>query len=154
MRRALLTLPLLLAMVMTALGAGASPDPIHVTGDSFVVDEAKQLATFTGNVVLERRALTLWAGEVVAAYGAGGPSDITSFTATGRVRIKTPQQEATGDRAIYNPNTRMLRLTGNVMVINKMGTVGSADLVVNLATNTSVFTSGKGGRVSGVFTPK
>jgi hypothetical protein len=40
------------------------------------------------------------------------------------------------------------------MVVNGTGTVGSADLVVNLKDNTTVFTSGKGGRVTGVFTPQ
>lgn len=153
MRRALL-----LAAVLSGLGlgsgAGAAADPVKITGDRFVVDDVKHVATFTGKVVVTRTKLNVWAAKVVVNYGEGGPSDIKSFVATGNVRIKTPEQDATGDRAVYDPNSQMLHLTGNVIVVNDTGTVGSPELVVNLATNNSTFTSTKGGRVTGVFTPK
>jgi lipopolysaccharide export system protein LptA len=47
----------------------------------------------------------------------------------------------------------LLRLTGDVQVVNASGTIDAGELVVNLATNVSTFTSGdSGGRVTGVFT--
>ncbi|MEO8758477.1 MAG: LptA/OstA family protein [Devosia sp.] len=145
---------LIAGILMLAAGATAS-DPVKITGDKFVVDDANHHATFTGKVVVLRTKLTVWAAKVVVDYGSGGPSDIKSFVATGSVRIKTPDQDATGDKAVFNPSTQMLRLTGNVIVVNSTGTVGSSELVVNLATNASTFTnSSKGGRVTGVFTPK
>ena len=144
---------LIAAILLVAAGAAAS-DPVKITGDKFVVDDANHVATFTGKVVVLRTKLTVWAAKVVVDYGGGGPNDIKSFVATGNVRIKTPEQDATGDTAVYNPSTQMLHLTGHVMVINSTGTVGSAELVVNLATNSSTFSSSKGGRVTGVFTPK
>jgi lipopolysaccharide export system protein LptA len=151
---------LLIAVVVPLLvGATEGPDPVKITADKFVVDDGAHLATFTGNVVVTRINLNVWAPKVVVDYGDGGPSNIKTFVASGGVRIKTPDQDATGEKAIYNPKTQLLRLTGNVMVINGGGTVGSADLVVDLAHNTSVFTSaskgkGKGTRVTGIFTPK
>jgi lipopolysaccharide export system protein LptA len=146
-----LVLALVLALPLMAAGPA---DPVKVTGDSFVVDDQQRLATFSGNVIATRKNFTLWAPKVVVDYGEGGPQSITSFTATGGVRIKTPDQDATGDKAVYDPRTKLLRLTGHVMVISASGTVGSPDLVVNLETNKSVFTGGSGGRVTGVFTPK
>ena len=134
--------------------AHAAPDPVKITGDTFVIDDSNHKATFTGQVVVVRAKLHVWASKVVVDYGDGGPSDIKSFIATGHVRIKTPDQDATGDQAVYDPNTQLLRLTGNVIVVNSTGTVGSSELVVNMLTNTSTFTATKGGRVSGVFTPK
>lgn len=134
--------------------AHAAPDPVKISGDSFVIDDSNHKATFTGKVVVVRTKLNVWATKVVVDYGDGGPSDIKSFVATGSVRIKTPDQDATGERAVYDPNTQMLRLTGNVIVVNATGTVGSSELIVNMVTNTSTFTATKGGRVSGVFTPK
>ncbi|HVY52409.1 MAG TPA: LptA/OstA family protein [Devosia sp.] len=146
------------AAVALAAGLAGTPalasDPVQITGDQFVVDDVHHVATFTGKVVVVRKKLNVWAAKVVVDYGDGGPSDIKSFVATGDVRIKTPEQDATGDRAVYDPNTEMLRLTGHVIVVNATGTVGSPELLVNLATNTSTFTSSKGGRVTGVFTPK
>ena len=40
------------------------------------------------------------------------------------------------------------------MVENSAGTMGGAELTVNLATNDTVFKAGEGQRVTGVFTPK
>lgn len=148
---------LVLAVLAQLLGGGpalAAPDPVKITGDTFVIDNSNHKATFTGKVVVARTRLNVWASKVVVDYGDGGPSDIKSFVATGNVRIKTPDQDATGDRAVYDPNTQMLHLTGNVIVVNATGTVGSSELIVNMVTNTSTFTAKKGGRVSGVFTPK
>lgn len=145
---------MLLAGLLALLCGAAASDPVKITGDNFVVDDANHVATFTGNVVVTRTKLNVWAAKVVINYGEGGPSDITSFVATGRVRIKTPEQDATGDKAVYDPNTQLLHLTGNVIVVNSSGTVGSPELVVDLETNNSTFTSAKGGRVTGVFTPK
>lgn len=150
-----LRLALLAVLLLSVpLGALAAADPVEITAEKFEIDDSKHIATFTGKVVVTRTSLTVWAPKVVVDYGDGGPSNIESFVASGGVRIKTRDQDATGDQAVYDPDTQILRLTGNVMVINATGTVGSPDLVVNLRTNTSVFSGGQGGRVTGVFTPK
>ena len=147
-------LALIALLVLPLIAATAESGPVKITGDNFVVDDTQHLATFTGNVVVLRKDMTVWAPKVVIDYGDGGPSNIKSFVATGGVRIKTKDQDATGQQAVYDPNTKLLKLTGHVMVVSKTGTVGSPDLVVNLETNTSVFTGGTGGRVTGVFTSK
>lgn len=144
------------ALMLAVPAAGREPDPVNITADKFVMDESQNLATFTGNVVVKRISLTVWAPKVVVDYGEGGPSDIKSFVASGGVRIKTPEQDVTGDRAIYDPKSEKLRVTGNVMVINASSTVGSGDMIVDLKTNATTFTGGgkNGGRVTGVFTPQ
>lgn len=147
-----------LVLIALALGSAAvvaqtksSDGPIKVTGDTFVIDEAKGQATFTGNVEIIRAGLTVWAQTVVIEYGVGGPEDVQTFVATGRVRLKTKDQDATGDRATFNPTTQMLHMTGNVVVVNATGTLTGPSLTVNLADNSTVFEGGKGGRVTGVF---
>lgn len=142
---------LLFASVLAAPVTAQEDDPVKITADQFVVDESSQVATFTGNVVVVRNDMTLRAPKVVVDYGDEGPSSIKSFVASGGVRIKTKDQDATGDRAIYDPSAETLRITGNVMVINASATVGSGDLIIDLNANTTVFS---GGRVTGVFTPK
>lgn len=156
MRRLLLTLIAAAALLspavaQTATGAG---DDVKITADQFVVDDNAQIATFTGSVVVVRQGMTVWAAKVVVDYGEGGPSNIKSFVATGNVRIKTADQDATGDRAIFDPRAETLKLTGNVMVVNASSTVGGPDLLIDLNTNTTTFTGGKGGRVTGVFSPQ
>lgn len=142
---ALLVLPFLL--VAPSLGQ----DKVQITADDFTLTEATHEAIFTGNVLVVHPSVTVKAAKVVATYGDGGTSDIETFEALGNVTLTTPEQTATGERAVFNPADQLLRLTGNVRVVNATGTVDASELVVNLATNTSTFTSGGGGRVTGVF---
>jgi lipopolysaccharide export system protein LptA len=126
--------------------------PVQITADTFVVEEASSQAVFTGNVVVKHPTVNVWANKVVASYGEGGTSDIKTFEATGKVKLETDEQTATGERAVFTPADQLLRLTGNVEVTNSGGTVQAQELVVNLETNVSTFTAGQGGRVTGVFT--
>jgi len=151
-----------LVLLMLVAGAGAAvaqgkpsaeSGPIKVTGDTFIIDEGNGNATFTGNVEIVRAGLTVWAQKVVIDYGAGGVEDVQTMVATGQVRLKTKDQDATGDKATFDPNTQMLHMTGNVVVVNSTGTLTGPSLTVNLADNSTVFEGGKGkgGRVTGVF---
>jgi lipopolysaccharide export system protein LptA len=171
---------LLSAVVIGALGiaATAGTGQLKVTADTFVVDDQQHVATFTGNVVMTRGEMTMWAPKVVVEYTQsggthqaaggtdassspppppaaplGGNSSVRSVVATGGVRIKTSQQEATGDRADYDPRTQILKLTGHVKVTNANGQLEGPALVIDLTTNVSTFSGSSSGRVTGVFTP-
>lgn len=146
-----LCLSLALALLLVP-GAVQAQQPVEISADSFTIEEARREAVFTGNVVVKHPTVTVWAPKVVATYGEGGTSDIETFEATGNVKLETSEQTATGERAVFTPADQLLRLTGNVQVINASGTVNASELVVNLATNVSTFTAGQGGRVTGVFT--
>lgn len=139
-----------------ALTLAATPalaqNRVQVTADTFVVDQQNSEATFTGNVVVTRSDLTVWADEVLVTF-EGQMENIRHVTATGKVRLKTDTQEATGDRASFAPDSQILRLSGNVTVVNASGTVSGPELVLDLANDTSTFSSSGGGRVTGVFTP-
>jgi lipopolysaccharide export system protein LptA len=144
---------LALAFVLAVTPALAAP--IEVAADTFVVEEATQSATFSGNVVVTSEGFELTASKVVVRYGEGGPEDIRSFDATGNVRIETQGQTAVGSRAEYDPATQILTMAGDVEVTNEVGTVTGPELTVNLRTNTTTFRSDGGGkRVTGVFTPQ
>lgn len=143
-----------LAVVLSLFAYPAvAQQKVQITADLFTVDENTQQAVFTGNVVVIHPNVKVWAAKVIAVYGAAGPSDIESFIASGSVRLQTSDQDATGDQAVFSPGDQLLRLTGNVKVVNASGTIDAGELVVNLATSVSTFTSaGSGGRVTGVFT--
>jgi lipopolysaccharide export system protein LptA len=144
---------LALAAVLTLTSLALAQSQVKITSDLFVMNEAVRQAEFTGNVVVVHPNVTVWAPKVVAIYGDGGTSDIRTFEASGgNVRLKTKDQDATGERAIFTPADQLLRLTGNVKVNNASGTVDASELVVNLQTSVSTFTSSGGGRVTGVFT--
>jgi lipopolysaccharide export system protein LptA len=149
---------LMLVAALAASPVAAAPPPeapagkIAITGNSFVVDDAKHQATFSGDVAVNHPQMKLTADQVVAFYGAAGASTITNFEATGHVKIVTSEQTATGEKAIFDPKTRILTLTGNVLVSSATGQVKAPQLLVDLKKKTSVFSTGKsGGRVTGVF---
>ena len=148
MMRRILFAALLASVTLPAL----AQTEVNITSDTFTLNETDREAVFEGNVVVTHPTVTVWAPHVVATYGEGGTSDIESFEATGNVRLKTVDQEATGERAVFTPGDQLLRLTGNVEVVNAGGTIQASELVVNLETNVSTFTAGSGGRVTGVFT--
>lgn len=142
-----------LIMAMTLALPAAAQSPVEITSDQFVMNEEAREAVFTGNVIVVHPTVTVWAPKVVATYGEGGTTDIETFIASGgNVRLKTKDQDATGDQAVYSPGDQLLRLTGNVVVNNASGTVSATELIVNLATSVSTFTNSGGGRVTGVFT--
>jgi lipopolysaccharide export system protein LptA len=146
---------LLLALAAVAFAHTAlAANPVEVSADQFVVDQANAQATFTGNVVVSRADLKVWADKVVVHYGEGGVTNITNLIATGRVRLQTKDQTATGERATFDPRSQVLRLSGNVTVTSASGTLSGPELVINLVEQTSVFSSNGGGRVTGVFTPQ
>lgn len=146
----------LIVLALAALllaGPALGADKVEVSGDSFVVDEAKSQSVFSGNVVVSHPSVKVWASQVEVQYGAGGPSDIKSFVARGAVKLETREQTATGDLAVFDPRTQILTLSGNVKVTNATGTVDAPQLTVDIKNNTSTFTGSKsGGRVTGVFT--
>jgi len=142
----------LAAILMLVPAAALAQNRVEITSDVFVMSEATQQAEFTGNVVVIHPNVTVWAPKVVATYGEGGTTDIRTFEASGgNVRLKTSDQDATGERAVFTPADQLLRLTGNVKVTNASGTVDAGELVVNLETSVSTFTSTGGGRVTGIF---
>jgi lipopolysaccharide export system protein LptA len=151
----LLVLLIALGLVLVPPAGAEEKNPVKITADQFVVDDAASIATFTGKVVVKRSTLTVWAPKVVVEYGSAGSSSIKSFVASGGVRIRTADQDATGDFAIYDPVAETLKITGHVMVINDSSTVGGPDLTIDLKTNLTIFSGGTtGGRVTGVFTPQ
>ncbi|RUT30347.1 hypothetical protein EMQ25_13635 [Arsenicitalea aurantiaca] len=153
MKRMLAAIGMGLALCGAALGQANVP--VEISADSFVVEEATGRGVFSGNVRVERGNLSLEAAEVSVVSPDGSATAISSFEATGSVRIRTPDQRASGERARYDPTTQILRLSGNVEVTNATGTLRGPELVINLATNVSTFSSGgSGGRVTGVFTPQ
>lgn len=145
-------LPLLATLLLVS--PALAVEPVKVTANDMTVDEKNSNAVFAGEVIITRAGLTIWADKVVVLYGSGGESDIDSLTATGKVRIKTPTQDATGGKAVYNPDTMIVRLTENVTVRNAQGEVNGPELTINLKDDSSTFRGGDGGRVTGVFTPQ
>jgi lipopolysaccharide export system protein LptA len=142
----------MLALALSAL-APVAQEKVEITADRFVVEEGANLATFTGNVVVVQGTTTVNADKVEVRYGAGGASDIETLLAEGNLVIVTPTQHVTGQRGIYDPKTRVMVVSGDVVAESPTGRVTGSELRVDFEANTTEFATQDGGRVTGVFNP-
>jgi len=134
--------------------AQTADEEVNVTADDLEIDENASTALFTGDVMITQGTMQLQAPQVLAAYGEDGPSDLESFTASGRVEMIFEDQTVNADEAFYDFAQRVLTFTGSVVVVNATGTVNAERLVIDTRAGTSSFTSGGGGgRVTSTFTP-
>jgi lipopolysaccharide export system protein LptA len=124
-----------------------SSEPIEIVADTLVVQQEKQIATFTGNVVavqgdmtLKAELLRVYYAQEEAAGGAAAPADNTSIRrieAEENVSLSNPTDTATGDRGIYDVPAQKVTLTGNVVLTSGDNVVKGAALDMDLATNIS-----------------
>jgi lipopolysaccharide export system protein LptA len=150
-------LPLLVLSALIAAGAApaqqpqklpASRDrPIEISAESLDVQQDKQVATFTGNVVAVQGDMRLKAPQLRVYYRQGGKAgdaprgspaagagNITRIEATGRVFLSAPSQTAEGDQGVYDAERNTITLNGNVVITQDRNVLRGARAVVDLGT--------------------
>ncbi len=133
---------------------------VDVTADTMEIQDDRNRAIFTGNVKAVRNDVTLFTDRLIVEYSkvkdkAGNEkTDATFLTAEGHVKIVSPEQTITGERARMDVKKELLWVTGNVAIRKKKTLVRGQKLFANLKTNVSRVESGRKGRVHGVFSTK
>jgi lipopolysaccharide export system protein LptA len=160
------------ARAQTSGGAfGAGNGPIDISADELEVIDAENRAIWKGNVeavqgtnrmrapslnVVFARSASSSAPTNPGTPGAGWGA-IQRMEAEGPVYYVTPQQNARGDRAVYEAATNSITMTGNVVLVQDKNVVQGDRLVIDTTTNHSTLVSnaqGRGARrVRGVFYP-
>jgi lipopolysaccharide export system protein LptA len=97
------------------LGGGRSNTPIEIEAESGIEwrrNEKQYIAR--GNATAKRGDLTVNADTLTAHYRdkAAGGTEIWQIEAEGHVRLQQPGRTVTGEHAIYNLDTRILKVTG------------------------------------------
>jgi len=97
------------------IGGGQSTSPIEIEAESGIEwrrNEKQYIAR--GNAMAKRGDLTVHADTLTAHYRdkKGGGSEIWQIDADGHVRLQQPGRTVTGGHAIYNLDTRILKVTG------------------------------------------
>lgn len=142
----------LLVSTSTAIAAGAYAEqqPIHITANTLDVNHAKGQAIFQGNVKITQGDVVLTANRVEAQYTAAP----TTLVATGDVALTRGTERATGDKAIYNPNTQTLTLTGNRVVLQRGPSQLVGDNLTYNLSNQMARVTRQGGPVEATFLPQ
>lgn len=116
--------------------------PVAIESDQLDVDDAKALATFTGNVAVAQGDMVMKTSKLLVFYvkdapeagggakskseakpkatsgGAlpGGSNEIDRMQASGKVYIKSADQVATSEKADFDMKSQVAVLTGNVVM--------------------------------------
>jgi lipopolysaccharide export system protein LptA len=143
----------------SALKGHNSNAPIDVAADRIEVQDRSDRAIFSGGVVVRQAELTLNAPRLTVAYSNAGGIEIQRIDASGGVTVRSPSETATGQYAIYDIDSRLITLIGDVTLIRGDSRVNGGRLVINLRDGTAVIDGGapagveaRGGRVTGRFT--
>ena len=100
-----------------ALDFGNSDKPIDVSAENGIEwqRDAKSY-TARGNAIATQGDSKILADSLTAYYGSGD-SSIERMVAEGHVRIQTPTQTATGDKADYDATKKLLVMVGSALKI-------------------------------------
>ena len=154
-----MTVGLMAAMLLGSACAWAK-GPVDVEANTMEINEANKQATFKGNVVANREGEKMQADVMVVNYdevkAADGSSStqVSTLDAKGNVTITTKTQVITGDWSKMNVKANTLVVGGNVRVVQGKTVLVGPQMDVDLNTNRTVLSGGKGGRVRGTFVPK
>lgn len=160
------------AMGQAAAGSGgpfgSGNAPIDISADELEVLDAESRAVWRGNVEAVQGNNRLRAPVLNIFYsrsGAGGQpvpgaggGQISRMEAEGPVYYVTPDQNARGDRAVYEAGSNTVVMTGNVVLVQGRNVVQGDRLTIDTLTNKATLVSNstgraQPGRVRGVFYP-
>jgi len=81
-------------------------------------------------------------------------SSIERVEAYGNVDIRTAEEVVRGDRGVYNPNSGLARLLGEVRITRGDNTLTGQEAIVNMKTGVARLVSAPGARVQGLVVPQ
>jgi lipopolysaccharide export system protein LptA len=146
--------------------SGGDP-PIEITADRLVLEQNRQMATFTGNVDAVQGDTRLRSDVLKVFYASSeerqaspDQQSIRRLEAEGNVVITQPDETATGNSGVYDLSTRKMVLLGDVVLTQKDNVVRGDRLDVDLNTSISTVSSAAGDegrptrRVRALFVPE
>ncbi len=137
-----------------------SGGPISYSADNLEYIDGQRRLVLTGDVDIVQDDARIRASRVTMFFSGGGSAglasgDVDRMVAEGDVYYVRPQQQARGDRAVYETSTDTVTFTGNVVMAGDGAVVRGESMVLHMNNGAAVMRpGGNGGRVSGVFRPQ
>jgi lipopolysaccharide export system protein LptA len=134
--------------------------PVDFDAGAIELQDRADRVILTGGVTASQAGLTMRASRVTAAYSSNGGIDVNRLDAMGGVTITKDDLRATSDAAIYDLNSNLITLLGNVRLTQGANRLSGARIVIDLDAGRSTITgsssapgtTGNSGRVTGTFT--
>jgi len=139
--------------------AVARGNAVVVTNDGRRVRADTLVAYFVENAAPGAQQQRQPRAQVTSAPAPGQPgepqaSSIERVEAYGNVDIRTAEEVVRGDRGVYNPNTGLARLLGEVRITRGDNTLTGQEAIVNMKTGVARLVSAPGARVQGLVVPQ
>ncbi|KQT64339.1 MULTISPECIES: LptA/OstA family protein [unclassified Aureimonas] len=159
----------------------SNDQPIAIESDQLDVDDAKSMATFSGNVNVAQGETLLKTTKLVVYYAkdaakagkgdakapaakpakatgmpGGGSNEIDRLEASGKVYIKSADQVATAEKADFDMKTQVAVMTGNVVMTQGENVARGDKLTIHMDTGIARLggaASNGGGRVKILMAP-
>ena len=125
----------------------AHSDTIKVSSEKLNFYRDSNISVFSGNVYAEDNTVKLWSDKISMFYDETKKS-VYEIVAENNVKIVVNGVTAHGDFAKYQVDNEELLLEGNVVVIEKDNKIQSDQLILDLATSTSIMTANTNNRVT------
>ncbi len=132
--------------------------PVDFSAASMELQDRADRVVLSGGVTAIQAGLTLKASRVTAAYSSNGGVDVNRLDATGGVTVTKDDLRATSSSAIYDLDTSLITLIGNVNLVQGSNRLAGGRLVIDLNSGRSTIkggglpgTTNSGGRVTGSF---
>jgi lipopolysaccharide export system protein LptA len=132
--------------------------PVDFSAASMELQDRADRVVLSGSVTAVQAGLTLKASRVTAAYSSNGGVDVNRLDATGGVTVTKDDLRATSSSAIYDLDSSLITLIGNVNLVQGSNRLTGGRLVIDLNSGRSTINGGSapgttnsGGRVTGSF---
>jgi lipopolysaccharide export system protein LptA len=133
-----------------------SDDPIQIEADRLEIRDVEKIAIYSGHVRVRQGDTVLETAELRISYqgatpaGAPAGSAVTRIEAGPGVAVRSGDQTATGNHAVFDMTRDLVTLEGDVVITQGANVVRGDRLFVNLATKQGRV---EGGRVQTLITP-
>lgn len=132
--------------------------PVDFSAASMELQDRADRVVLSGGVTATQAGLTLKANRVTAAYSSNGGVDVNRLDATGGVTVTKDDLRATSSAAIYDLDSSLITLIGDVNLVQGNNRLTGGRLVIDLNAGRSTINGGgasgttaSGGRVTGTF---
>ena len=135
------------------------PAQLEIEADRMAFDYDQGELHYDGNVKVQHGEVSLRSQKLLLTFNPGRTKSLKTIEASGNVEVLRGEERASGERASYDPNRRIITLTGKASLGSAGNQIGGESVVVYLAERRAEVkggagpAAGEGGRVRAVIDP-
>jgi lipopolysaccharide transport protein LptA len=114
----------------------AKKNYININADLLITNQDSLKSEFIGNIYVNDKVNHFWGDKMVIYYDEN--KKIKLIKLENNVKIKSVNEEATGNFASYNPTEEIIEIMGDVIVFKDKSVLYGESLTINLISSTSI----------------